>query len=79
MFALSGEENPILPLEDAKYDKGSDSVLDDTDVDEPPPCPVDMMYQNWHDNITPFCPRSENVNFSQTWILAIVNFHKQEL
>ena len=46
MFALSGEENPILSLEDAKYDKDSDSVLDDTDVDEPPPCPVDMMYLN---------------------------------
>ena len=52
MFALSRKENPILPLEDAKYDKDSDSpnvMLDDTpdtDVDEPPPCPVDMMNQD---------------------------------
>ena len=30
-------------LEDAEYDKDSE---DDTDVDEPPPCPVDMMNQN---------------------------------
>ncbi len=43
MFAQSRKENPILSLEDAKYDKDSDSVLDDTDVDEPPPCPVDHM------------------------------------
>ena len=49
MFALSWKENPILSLEDAKYDKDSDVpnvMLDDTpdtDVDEPPPCPVDHM------------------------------------
>ena len=40
MFAQSRKENPILSLEDAKYDKDSE---DDTDVDEPPPCPVDHM------------------------------------
>ena len=30
-------------IEDAEYDKDSE---DDTDVEEPPPCPVDMMNQN---------------------------------
>ena len=44
MFAQSGKENPILPLEDSKYDKDSE---DDTDSvyhgSEPPPCPVDQM------------------------------------
>ena len=36
----------MVALKDAEYDKDADSVLDDTDVDEPPPCPVEMMYQN---------------------------------
>ena len=41
MFAQSGKENPILSLEDSKYDKDSE---DDTDsVCEPPPCHVDLM------------------------------------
>ena len=41
MFAKSRKENPILSLEDAKYDKDSE---DDTDsVCESPPCPVDHM------------------------------------
>jgi hypothetical protein len=41
MFAQSRKENPILSLEDAKYDKDSE---DDTDpVCESPPCPVDHM------------------------------------
>jgi hypothetical protein len=44
MFAQSGKENPILSLEDVRYDKDSDSVLDYTDsVCEPPLCPVDHM------------------------------------
>jgi hypothetical protein len=38
---------PSLPqIEGAEYDKDTDSMLDDTDVDEPPPCPVEMMNQN---------------------------------
>ena len=41
MFAKSRKENPILSLEDAKYDKDSE---DDTDsVCESPRCPVDHM------------------------------------
>ena len=48
MFALSEHEEslsgmPILSLEDAAYDKDSE---DGTAVDEPPPCPVDMLYPN---------------------------------
>ena len=47
MFAQSRKYNPILSLEDSKYDKDSDSpnvMLDDTDsVCEPPPCHVDLM------------------------------------
>ena len=33
----------MVALKDAEYDKDSE---DDTDVEEPPPCPVDMMNQN---------------------------------
>ena len=41
MFAQSRKKNPILSLEDVKYDKDSE---DDTDsVCESPPCPVDHM------------------------------------
>ena len=29
----------MVALKDAEYDNDADSVLDDTDVDEPPPCP----------------------------------------
>ena len=36
----------MVALKDAEYDKDTDSMLDDTDVDEPPPCPVEMMNQN---------------------------------
>ena len=47
IFAQSGTENQILSIEDAEYDKESDSpnvMLDDTDsVCEPPPCHVDLM------------------------------------
>ena len=39
----------MVALKDAEYDKDTDSMLDDTDVEydkEPPPCPVEMMNQN---------------------------------
>ena len=41
MFAKSRKENPILSLEDAKYDKDSEDDMDS--VCESPPCPVDHM------------------------------------
>ena len=43
-LALSRKDNsqPTLAPENAADDKDSE---DDTDVEEPPPCPVHLMYQ----------------------------------